>query len=455
MLLVVGILQVILGMQVFDLLFSLTGGGPGYDTTVLVYTIYNTAFQDLSYGYAAAITVLLFILIVIASFLLAIAQRGTVPKPVVLSSESEELAAAGRGSLRITLPSSLPAHETWETAPARRRWRPPEFVGRYLFGAGVGFLLFFFLAPIIWIFIMSFQPKDALGTLPPHLTTNLWLDGYTTILRDDRWQASLIVSLETSILTTIMVLLIAAPCRLLALALPLPGKRFILGVLIFTLFVPVIVMAIPVLRLFQILHLTDTVQALVIVNVAFFLPLITWLLRNFFNEVPIAIENAARIDGDVAARDPLSDHHPGGPAGHRGGGHPHPHRDVERVPVRRRDRQPQRRHDQPPDHRPQLVRLLRGQKRLATPGLARGFGHGCGRPVPAARAPVPSADHHGAYRRAREGLRCCWRRCRTAGRGGHPPRRSKGNVGSKAHGRRASRRVGEPSSGPEGGTCRR
>ena len=34
-----------------------------------------------------------------------------------------------------------------------------------------------------------------------------------------------------------------------------------------------------------------------IVNVAFWLPLITWLLRNFFNEVPIAIEKAARIDG--------------------------------------------------------------------------------------------------------------------------------------------------------------
>ena len=61
--------------------------------------------------------------------------------------------------------------------------------------------------------------------------------------------------------------------------------------------VPAIVMAIPVLRIFQILGLKDTIAALVIVNVAFWLPLIVWLLRNFFADVPIALERAARIDG--------------------------------------------------------------------------------------------------------------------------------------------------------------
>ena len=49
--------------------------------------------------------------------------------------------------------------------------------------------------------------------------------------------------------------------------------------------VPAIVMAIPVLRIFQILGLKDTVAALVIVNTAFWLPLIVWLLRNFFADV--------------------------------------------------------------------------------------------------------------------------------------------------------------------------
>ncbi len=295
---IVGILQIILGMQVFDLLYSLTAGGPGYDTTTLIYAIYNIAFQDLSFGYAAAVTVVLFILIVIASLLLVAAQAWRRSRPTSVGVEdTDELSLAGRSAMRIGGPVTASAKETWETAPARRRRHPPAWLGRVAFGAGTTFLLFFFLAPIIWIFVMSFQPKDALGSLPPHLTTNLWLDGYTTILRDDRWQASLVVSLETAILTTIIALVIAAPAAYSLARFRLPGKPVILGILIFTLFVPVIVMAIPVLRIFQIVHLTDTVQALVIVNVAFWLPLITWLLRNFFNDVPVSIENAARIDG--------------------------------------------------------------------------------------------------------------------------------------------------------------
>ena len=52
-LIVVGVLQVIIGLQVFDLLYSLTSGGPGRDTYVLIYAIYETAFRNLSFGYAS------------------------------------------------------------------------------------------------------------------------------------------------------------------------------------------------------------------------------------------------------------------------------------------------------------------------------------------------------------------------------------------------------------------
>ena len=40
-LIVVGVLQVIIGLQVFDLLYSLTSGGPGRDTYVLIMAIYD------------------------------------------------------------------------------------------------------------------------------------------------------------------------------------------------------------------------------------------------------------------------------------------------------------------------------------------------------------------------------------------------------------------------------
>lgn len=302
-LIVVGILQIIVGLQVFDFLFTLTNGGPGRATYVLIYAIYDLAFQNLSFGYGSAVTVLLFLLIVLASFLLLIFQVRRRRNVITVEDEEAELAAASaRTSLRLerVKPAAGAAVRSWaDTEKPRRPWiRVSPRVSRYLFGVGAGALLFFFVAPIIWIIIASLQTDDALSHMPPQVSLqNLWLDGYTRIIQSKVWQGSLVVSLLTATLTTLSVIILASPAAYALARFQLPGKRAILAVLIFTQMVPAIVMAIPVLKIFQILGLTDTVAALVIVNTAFWLPLITWLLRNFFSEVPVSLERAARIDG--------------------------------------------------------------------------------------------------------------------------------------------------------------
>ena len=57
------ILGVISSLHVFDLIFVMTGGGPGFATTVLVMYLYQTAFQNLQMGYASAMGVVLFLLL--------------------------------------------------------------------------------------------------------------------------------------------------------------------------------------------------------------------------------------------------------------------------------------------------------------------------------------------------------------------------------------------------------
>lgn len=49
------VLNVIYSFEVFDLVYVMTNGGPGYSTTVLTVFIYNAAFQTKSMGYASAI----------------------------------------------------------------------------------------------------------------------------------------------------------------------------------------------------------------------------------------------------------------------------------------------------------------------------------------------------------------------------------------------------------------
>ena len=66
-LIVVIVLQLILSLQVFDIIFTLTGGGPGDQTRVISYHIYLRAFGDLSFGYSAALAVILLLLTALPS----------------------------------------------------------------------------------------------------------------------------------------------------------------------------------------------------------------------------------------------------------------------------------------------------------------------------------------------------------------------------------------------------
>jgi ABC-type sugar transport system permease subunit len=72
------LLELIVSLQVFDLIFTLTRGGPGRGTTVLGYLIYINAFERLSLGRASAMAIFLTLMILALSGLalsLIVARR--------------------------------------------------------------------------------------------------------------------------------------------------------------------------------------------------------------------------------------------------------------------------------------------------------------------------------------------------------------------------------------------
>lgn len=63
------VLNTIGSFQVFSQVLLMTDGGPGYATTTLVTLIYNSAFRDFNFGLAAAQALVLFLIILIFSFI--------------------------------------------------------------------------------------------------------------------------------------------------------------------------------------------------------------------------------------------------------------------------------------------------------------------------------------------------------------------------------------------------
>ncbi|MFD0672828.1 carbohydrate ABC transporter permease [Cohnella sp. GCM10027633] len=63
------VLTIINSFQVFDLVSVMTDGGPGRSTNVLVFRIYQEAFVNYKMGYAASMSIVLFLIIMVVSFI--------------------------------------------------------------------------------------------------------------------------------------------------------------------------------------------------------------------------------------------------------------------------------------------------------------------------------------------------------------------------------------------------
>lgn len=302
-LLIATVLTIIVSLQTFDIIFQLTQGGPGFETTTMVYYIFDSAINKLSLGYSAALALLLLLIIVVFSALVSLIRGRRVRERVA----EEDLTLAARPAFRLQATPrgaasggpSVAGHarsEVYEAGIRNARFRVPERVLRWVFGLATGLFIVWSVFPTLWIFIASVQPEGAVTGQQLDLTFPT-LDHFSQLLSDPAWINSIGVSLEVALGTTALTILVAALAAYPLARLEVPGKRIFLGLMIFTQMVPAIVLAIPVLLIFRTLGLLDTVAALVLVNVAFLMPLVIWLLRNMFLAVPRALEASARIDG--------------------------------------------------------------------------------------------------------------------------------------------------------------
>jgi multiple sugar transport system permease protein len=151
--------------------------------------------------------------------------------------------------------------------------------------------------PVIWIGVASIQPEKALVVFPPALTSSLALDGYSAVLSRQEWREAAFVSISVTALATGLAMLVAALTAYPLARYRLRGSRPVLLFLLGTQLIPPIALAIPVLFIFLTLELRNTIVGLVLINAAFWSPILVWLLRAAFLAVPLQLELAARIDG--------------------------------------------------------------------------------------------------------------------------------------------------------------
>jgi multiple sugar transport system permease protein len=168
-------------------------------------------------------------------------------------------------------------------------------------GLVLGLVIVWYNFPIWYTFVSSLKSLDAihnnpLALLPTDPIDPIWKN-YTDLWMEQQFDAYTSNSLMVAITTTFIVMILGT----------LGGYGFsrfrfkydnyvFIGILMARL-LPPIGMLIPFYRLFLNLQLLDTEIVLVIVHTYLNLPLVIWLMRNYFISIPADLDEAAYIDG--------------------------------------------------------------------------------------------------------------------------------------------------------------
>ncbi len=110
-------------------------------------------------------------------------------------------------------------------------------------------------------------------------------------------------SAAVSILSTVAVMALAIPAAYALSVRPIGKWQDALFFFISTKFMPVAASIIPVFLLLRVLGLLDNLWALGVLYIGINLPLAVWMMRSFFAEVPLAVVEAAQIDGASYSRE--------------------------------------------------------------------------------------------------------------------------------------------------------
>ena len=193
-----------------------------------------------------------------------------------------------------TAVAQRPVEVTETRRPRKRR------VGNALLGLLAWLIGIFFIIPVLYMVLTSFHSEADASTNPPDITAPLTLQGYRQFFgqgtNTSPWPY-LANSVTASVASTIIVILLAFPAAYALSIRPVRKWSDVLFFFLSTKMLPLVAGLLPIYLFAQKAHMLDNLFILIILYTTMNLPIAVWMLRSFLAEVPIAIIEAAAIDG--------------------------------------------------------------------------------------------------------------------------------------------------------------
>ncbi len=155
--------------------------------------------------------------------------------------------------------------------------------------------LLFFMLPFVWIIFESFKTNAEIFALPPEIIpAKITFSNYIYSIKQG--EPYFITSIVVSILGSFLALLIGIPAAYAAARYRVGGIKFI-GLVLFIYSIPLVILMIPDYSLLNYIHSINSWLGLIIIYPVMVMPIIIWMLYNFYSTFPKSYDEAAQIDG--------------------------------------------------------------------------------------------------------------------------------------------------------------
>ncbi len=170
-------------------------------------------------------------------------------------------------------------------------------------------LALIWLAPSLGLLVSSFRPRQDLlasGWWTAIVTPSEWsrftTANYQDVLLRQGMGRAFLNSFIITVPSTLITLTIAALAAYALAWMEFRGRQALLMTVVGLIVIPLQMTLIPVLRMFNVLRLSGTFPGIWLAHAGYGLPLMIYLLRNFFGALPRELFESAYIDGATPFR---------------------------------------------------------------------------------------------------------------------------------------------------------
>ena len=178
--------------------------------------------------------------------------------------------------------------------------------GRWFTALALGVYACFSLGPIAWLFLSSIKSRQDLFSLPPRFLFTPDLTGYAAVFGVGKSENAagsvgladaLLNSLIVSTSGTLLAVLLGTLAGYAASRFRFRGRDDFMFFALSTRMIPPVAVLVFYHVMYSKLGLTDTLVGLVLVTTFINLGLATWIMKGYFDGVPIEVESIALVNG--------------------------------------------------------------------------------------------------------------------------------------------------------------